>query len=167
MRIILAIIAVIVSGLCNAELRTLPKDLATEAGTLAATLSDGHAVFYPEYSKYIETPGIETLGYTSGVAVLMSLGGWGGGNTNNQYVALYAINEKLPGSDPYKKYRLVSFAHVGGKGDQIVADLRATDQGLILVGFGYGEGDSLCCPTRPWEITVDIGEWGTLMPRSP
>lgn len=142
------------------ELMALPEDLVKESVVLSNTLSGGYASFYPEHSQFVEIPGHSAQGFKSGVAVLMSMGGWAGGNTNNQYVAVYAINEKLNLDKRYKKYRLVSFKQVGGKGDRLFTTISSENQGLVLSGFGYGEKDSLCCPSQPISLMLTMSARG-------
>lgn len=158
----MTILLTILSGSYQTKLMALPEDLAQESGALSKMLSDGYAKFYPEQSQTVEIPSYPSLGFKSGVAVLMSMGGWAGGNTNNQYVAVYAINEDVKLGKAPKKYRLISFKRVGGKGDRLFTTLRYTNQALLLSGFGYGEKDGLCCPSLPINLMLTIGERGDL-----
>lgn len=144
------------------QLMALPTDLAKESVALSEILSDGYAKFYPEQSQMVEIPGYPSLGFKSGVAVLMSMGGWAGGNTNNQYVAVYGINADLKLGKVPNQYRLISFKRVGGKGDRLFTILSYENQALVLSGFGYGENDSLCCPSLPINLTLTIGDRGDL-----
>lgn len=156
----LTIALTLFSFLPQQVLMALPEDLSQEVYTLSQTLSDGHAKFYPEQSQFMEVSGVPALGDQAGIAVLMSMGGWSGGNTNNQYVALFAANEKLRSAD--KKYRLVSFLNVGGKGDRLFTQLSHSNQTLVLSGFDYGKKDALCCPTQPITVVLAIGERSSL-----
>ncbi|KAI9130811.1 hypothetical protein [Acaryochloris sp. CCMEE 5410] len=144
------------------QLMALPADLAQESVALSKMLSDGYAKFYPEHSQVVEIPGYPSLGFKSGVAVLMSMGGWAGGNTNTQYVAVYGINEDLRLGKAPNKYRLISFKRVGGKGDRLFTTLRHENQALVLSGFGYGDSDGLCCPSLPINLILTIGDRGDL-----
>lgn len=144
------------------KLMALPEDLAKESVVLSNILSDGYAKFYPEQSQVVEIPSYPSLGFKSGVAVLMSMGGWAGGNTNSQYVAVYAVNEDLKLGKAPKKYRLISFKKVGGKGDRLFTTLSYENQALVLSGFGYGELDGLCCPSLPINLMLTIGDRGDL-----
>lgn len=144
------------------QLMALPEDLAQESVALSEILSDGYAQFYPEQSQMVEIPSYPSLGFKSGVAVLMSMGGWAGGNTNNQYVAVYAINENLKLGQASNQYRLIAFKRVGGKGDRLFTTLRYENQALILSGFGYGENDGLCCPSQPMVLSLSLSERGNL-----
>lgn len=140
----------------------LPTDLEEESRLLSRTLSDGHASFYAEDAQWMEISSHPALGQQPGIAILMSMGGWAGGNTNNQYVAIYAINKKLELGKKYKKYRLVTFEKVGGKGDRLFTELTESDQHLVLSGFSYGEKDGLCCPSQPITLKFAIGSRGNL-----
>ena len=151
------------SGFALADPASLPDELAEEAGMLGSILSDGRAVFYPESASYLSLSSLNGPGYSNGVAVLMTLGGWGGGATNNQYLALYAINS-IAGVSPVKTYRLLSVRHVGGKGDRLFTGVRETGKGLVLSGFSYAAEDPLCCPAKPLEVTFTFGERGELLP---
>lgn len=143
---------------------SLPDELAEEAGMLGSILSGGRAVFYPESASYLPLSSLSGPGYSNGVAVLMTLGGWGGGATNNQYLALYAINDSIAGVSPVKTYRLLSVRHVGSKGDRLFTGVRETGKGLVLSGFSYAAEDPLCCPAKPLEVTFTFGERGELLP---
>ncbi len=151
------------SGFALADPASLPDELAEEAGMLGSILSDGRAVFYPESASYLSLSSLNGPGYSNGVAVLMTLGGWGGGATNNQYLALYAINDSIAGVSPVKTYRLLSVRHVGGKGDRLFTGVRETGKGLVLSGFSYAAEDPLCCPAKPLEVTFTFGERGELL----
>lgn len=140
----------------------LPTDLKEESNLLSRTLSDGYAIFYPTDAQWIEIKSQSALGDQPGVAVLMSVGGWTGGNTNNQYVAVYAINKKLDLGKEHKKYRLVAFEKVGGKGDRLFTGLKESHQNLVLSGFSYGENDGLCCPSLPITLVLTISDRGNL-----
>ena len=143
---------------------SMQDELAEEAGMLGSILSDGRAVFYPESASYLPLSSLSGPGYSNGVAVFMTLGGWGGGATNNQYLALYAINDSIAGVSPVKTYRLLSVRHVGGKGDRLFTGVRETGKGLVLSGFSYAAEDPLCCPAKPLEVTFTFGERGELLP---
>ncbi|WP_029652395.1 hypothetical protein [Marinobacter daepoensis] len=142
----------------------LPDELAEEAGMLGSLLSDGRAVFYPDSASYLPLSSLSGPGYSNGVAVLMSLGGWGGGATNNQYLALYAVNDSIAGIAPVKTYRLLSFTQVGGKGERLFTDVQEGDKGLVLTGFSYTGEDPLCCPSKPLKVIFTIGTRGELAP---
>lgn len=144
------------------KLMALPEDLAKESVVLSKILSDGYAKFYPEQSQVVEIPSYPSLGFKSGIAVLMSMGGWAGGNTNSQYIAVYAVNEDLKLGKASKKYRLISFKKVGGKGDRLFTTLSYENQALVLAGFGYGDNDGLCCPSQPMVLSLSLRDRGNL-----
>lgn len=152
--------ALVISSVSHGE--PLPMLLEAEVKLLASSLTDGYAQFYPEYSQYTEYTVSESVGYEKGIAVLVSMGGWAGGNTNNQYIAAYAVNRPLFASEKNKKYRLVSFALVGGKGDRFFTDLKSAPQGVILTGLEYGENDPSCCPSQAVEVRYFVGRRGDL-----
>ncbi|ABW25841.1 hypothetical protein AM1_0797 [Acaryochloris marina MBIC11017] len=158
----MAILLTMFSVTYPTQLMALPEDLAKESAALSKMLSDGYAKFYPEQSQMVEISGYPSLGFKSGVAVLMSMGGWAGGNTNNQYVAVYGINADLKLGKAPNQYRLISFKRVGGKGDRLFTTLSYENQALVLSGFGYGENDGLCCPSLPINLTLTIGDRGDL-----
>lgn len=161
-RLGMAILLMMFSASYPTQLLALPAGLAQESVALSKMLSDGYAKFYPEQSQVVEIPGYPSLGFKSGVAVLMSMGGWAGGNTNTQYVAVYGINEDLKLGKAPNQYRLISFKRVGGKGDRLFTTLRYENQALVLSGFGYGDNDGLCCPSLPINLMLTIGDRGDL-----
>lgn len=158
----MTILLTILSCSYQTKLMALPEDLAQESVALSKILSDGYAKFYPEQSQIVEIPSYPSLGIKSGVAVLMSMGGWAGGNTNNQYVAVYAVNEDLKLGKAPNKYRLISFKRVGGKGDRLFTTLSYENQALVLSGFGYGDKDGLCCPSQPMVLSLSLSDRGNL-----
>ena len=164
MKQLLILILLLAAGRSAAQPPSLPEALTREVALLGETLSDGHAVFYPEYSSAIEVPGNDALHYRTGVAVLVSMGGWAGGNTNNQYLAVYAVDDR---PEARKTYRLLGFAEVGGKGDRLFTGLSAEGQQIVLTGFDYAETDSPCCPSIPLQIGFVVDDRGGLVPEQP
>lgn len=80
--------------------------------SLATMLSDGKAILYTDGIDYIPVELSDgSGGMQEGCVTLFHLGGWGGGNTNRQYLAVFAKNESGNG------FRLVDFALVGEKFD--------------------------------------------------
>ncbi len=157
MKLALFIFSLFVILPAQAEWKKLPVDLELEVAHLAKTLSDGYAQFYPEYAQYKE---FKALHYKTTAAVLFSLGGWGGGNTNNQYFAIYGENERLELNHPHKKYSLIAFIQAGGKADRYLEDLAILKDEFHFTGKGYGFNDSLCCPTENIKVTFKLNNRG-------
>lgn len=70
---LLALLFLLWSGFALADPASLPDELAEEAGMLGSILSDGRAVFYPESASYLPLSSLSGPGYSTGVAVLITL----------------------------------------------------------------------------------------------
>ena len=149
-------------GTASAEMQPLPADLADETKKLGSTLVDSYAELYVDGARYLEFPDFPIWGYENGVAVLFYVGGFMGGNNNYQYLALYGINAPDTRRDKEKKYSLVAFSQIGGKGDRLFEQMSILKSRIYLSGFAQTEDDPMCCPSGPISAVVKIGLRGEM-----
>ncbi len=138
----------------------LPKELKIAVTQLSMSLTDGHAVFYPENITIAEFTSSPWKKAKAGAVVLFYMGGWGGGNTNTQILTVFAKNEGKVGKRMPQSYRVVAFVEAGEKGRRFV-ELRGVKNGVItLANHEYADADPLCCPSRETTIQFTLDETG-------
>jgi len=143
-----------------------PQEILQPVLQLVDLLSDGSAEFYPQGLRYFPyTEGGDP--YTvknhreagSGFVADFVIEGWGGGNSDEEFLAYFAP-AYTGGRWVNKKYMLQNYLVVGARGWRYIKDVKLIKDTVILKGDEYGPNDGMCCPSVPVEIHVKIGEAG-------
>jgi hypothetical protein len=137
------------------------KELNNKVTQLIALLSDSFA------EEYRPARGIKTLekgiGETTAVAVVFSLGGFGGGNNGFQYLAVFSyspprhyqgfFNGVKKDFEVGPELKLLDFMMIGGSGIRGIEfnqiNIKKTKKGLLITipAEEYSSKDPMCCPS--------------------
>lgn len=142
----------------------LPEELALDVKMLSDALVDLHAELNADEVIYAQIQANTYDGYKDVVAAIFTIGGWGGGNSETQYLAVFDINDIDENATEKNEYSLMSVIPIGGRGDRFFDSIGTLGGNIVLFGLEYLDDDPSCCPSQPITVLVSIGRRGVLEP---
>ena len=147
---------------------TMRQGVNAELGKLVDLLGDGIACEYPSF-RAVKFGKLFQQG-EDGVVALFSIEGFGGGNNNSEYLAIFeAVPRGGPARKKSKKYRLVAVTQIGGRWWRTF-DNQSVVLGpsrVQISGKNWQPEDPGCCPSQAFTATFKIDQGKGMIDEAP